>query len=75
MNCLSPTQISVEVIKKKINKKPLEFILAEFVGNVRMYSPSSENKMVITKKIQTEKKEKHKDISEVFKKIRKSNRE
>lgn len=65
MNCSSSTQISVEVITTK-NKEPLKYISAEAE---QMHSASSQRRMIIAKKFQSDKKEKHEDISEVLKKI------
>jgi len=74
MNCSLPVQISVEVITNKNeskNKEPLEYISAEVV---KTDCPSSQSKKVLSKKLQSEKKEKDEDITEVLKKNRKSNR-
>lgn len=73
MNCSLPVQISVDVITRRNeskNKKPLKFNSAKVV---KMDCPSSQSKKVLSKKLQSEKKENHEDIK-VFRKNRKSNR-
>lgn len=74
MNRSLPVQISVDVITRRNESKNKKTIKCNSAKIVKMDCLSSQSKKFLSKKLQSEKKEKHEDIKEVFKKNRKSNR-